>query len=43
MRGLRPLLSAIFAATSFAAMAADYPPPKQGDFIARDFNSTPAR
>ena len=37
MRGLRPLLSAIFAATSLAAMAADYQAPKQGDFIARDF------
>lgn len=37
MRGLRPLLAAIFAVTSFAAMAADYPPPKQGDFIVHDF------
>jgi homoserine O-acetyltransferase len=27
----------IFAAISFAAAAADYPPPKEGDFIARDF------
>jgi homoserine O-acetyltransferase len=34
---MRGLLSAIFAVTSFAAMAADYPAPKQGDFIARDF------
>jgi homoserine O-acetyltransferase len=40
MRGLRPLLSTlstIFAAASFAAMAADVSPPKQGDFIAHDF------
>ena len=34
---MRSLLSAIFAVISFAAMAADYPSPKQGDFIARDF------
>src|SRR5271167_841698 len=41
MRGLRPLpvilAATILAATSFAAVAADYPPPKQGDFIAHDF------
>jgi homoserine O-acetyltransferase/O-succinyltransferase len=37
MRGLRTVLAAILAVTSFAAMAADYPPPRQGDFIARDF------
>ncbi len=37
MRGLQPLLTAIFAVTSLAAMAADYPPPKQGDFIVHDF------
>ena len=37
MRGLRLLLSAIFAVTSLAAMAADYPAPKQGDFVIRDF------
>ena len=37
MRGLRPLLSAIFAVMSFAAVAADYPPPKQGDFVAHEF------
>jgi homoserine O-acetyltransferase/O-succinyltransferase len=30
-------LSAIFAMTSFTALAADYPAPKQGDFIAKDF------
>jgi homoserine O-acetyltransferase/O-succinyltransferase len=34
---MRSLLSAIFAVVSFAAMAADYPAPKQGDFVARDF------
>src|SRR5579859_2310246 len=34
---MRGLLSAIFAVISFAAVAADYPAPKQGDFIARDF------
>ena len=37
MRALRPLLSAIFALMSCAAMAAEYPPPRQGDFIAHDF------
>jgi homoserine O-acetyltransferase/O-succinyltransferase len=37
MRALRLALSMIFAVTSLAAMAADYPPPRQGDFIARDF------
>src|SRR5579872_2033983 len=37
MRVSRPLLSMILAMTSFAALAADFPPPKQGDFIARDF------
>jgi homoserine O-acetyltransferase len=30
-------LSTAFALASFAASAADYPAPKQGDFIARDF------
>jgi homoserine O-acetyltransferase len=30
-------LSAAFALSSFTAMAADYPAPKQGDWIARDF------
>src|SRR5258708_28788850 len=29
--------SAVFALTSFAAFAADYPAPKQGDWIAKDF------
>jgi len=37
MRGLRPLLSLILAVTSSAALAADYPTPKQGDFTVRDF------
>ena len=37
MRFLRAALSAIFAMTSLAALAADYPAPKQGDWIARDF------
>jgi homoserine O-acetyltransferase/O-succinyltransferase len=30
-------LSAAFALSSFTAMAADYPAPKQGDWIAKDF------
>jgi homoserine O-acetyltransferase len=33
----RALLSVVFAMTSFAALAADYPAPKHGDWIARDF------
>ena len=33
----RAALSVIFAMTSVTAMAADYPAPKQGDWIARDF------
>ncbi len=37
MRALRLVLSAILAALSSAAMAADFAPPRQGDFIARDF------
>ena len=37
MNLLRAALSAIFALTSFAAVAADYPAPKQGDWIAKDF------
>src|SRR6204780_215839 len=38
MRALRAaLVSAIFALMSCAAVAADYPSPKQGDFIALDF------
>ena len=31
------VLSAAFALTTFAALAADYPAPKQGDWIAKDF------
>src|SRR5258706_9824170 len=37
MKFLRAALSAAFALTSFAALAADYPAPKQGDWIAKDF------
>jgi homoserine O-acetyltransferase/O-succinyltransferase len=37
MRFSRAALPVIFAIISFAALAADYPAPKQGDFIARDF------
>ena len=37
MRFLRAALAAAFAITSFAALAADYPAPKQGDWIAKDF------
>jgi homoserine O-acetyltransferase/O-succinyltransferase len=37
MRALRLALSMIFALSSFAAVAADYPAPKQGDFVVRDF------
>src|ERR1019366_2867088 len=33
----RAVLSAIFAMTSLTALAADYPAPKQGDWIATDF------
>jgi homoserine O-acetyltransferase len=33
----RAAVSAIFAMTSLTALAADYPAPKQGDWIARDF------
>jgi homoserine O-acetyltransferase/O-succinyltransferase len=33
----RAALSVVFAMTSLAAFAADYPAPKQGDWIARDF------
>jgi homoserine O-acetyltransferase len=37
MKFLRAALSASFALISFAALAADYPAPKQGDWIAKDF------
>jgi homoserine O-acetyltransferase/O-succinyltransferase len=33
----RAALSVVFAMISFTAVAADYPAPKQGDWIARDF------
>jgi homoserine O-acetyltransferase len=34
---MRALLAVIFAVTSFAAAAADYPAPRQGDFVVHDF------
>ena len=34
---LSAFVAVIFAMTSFTALAADYPAPKQGDFIVRDF------
>ncbi len=37
MKCSRAALSVIFAMASYTALAADYPAPKQGDFIARDF------
>jgi homoserine O-acetyltransferase len=37
MRFLRAALSAAFALASCAAFAADYPAPKQGEWIAKDF------
>src|SRR2546430_10619650 len=37
MKHLRAALSATFAVISFAALAADYPAPKQGEWIAKDF------
>ena len=37
MKYTRAALSVILAMASFAALAADFPAPKQGDFIARDF------
>jgi len=37
MRALRLVLPVILAAISSAAMAAEYPTPRQGDFIALDF------
>jgi homoserine O-acetyltransferase len=37
MEILRAALAAAVAVTSFAANAADYPAPKEGDWIARDF------
>jgi homoserine O-acetyltransferase/O-succinyltransferase len=37
MKPSRVALSVILVMTSFTALAADYPTPKQGDFIAKDF------
>jgi homoserine O-acetyltransferase len=37
MEFTRAALSVIFAMTSFTTLAADYPAPKQGEWIARDF------
>jgi homoserine O-acetyltransferase/O-succinyltransferase len=37
MKCSRAALSAVFAMTSFTTLAADYPTPKQGDWVARDF------
>jgi homoserine O-acetyltransferase len=37
MKCSRAALSAVFAMTSLTSVAADYPAPKQGDWIARDF------
>src|SRR5436309_10478777 len=37
MNFFRATLSALFVLVSFTALAADYPEPKQGDWIARDF------
>lgn len=37
MKLSRAALSVVFAMTSFTALAADYPAPRQGDWIARDF------
>jgi homoserine O-acetyltransferase/O-succinyltransferase len=37
MKRSRAALSVVFAIIPFAALGADYPVPKQGDFIAKDF------
>src|SRR4051812_12600341 len=37
MKFLHAALSAAFILTSFCAVAADYPAPKQGEWIAKDF------
>jgi homoserine O-acetyltransferase/O-succinyltransferase len=37
MKYSRAALSAVFAMTSFTTLAADYPAPQQGDWIAKDF------
>src|ERR1035437_4140476 len=37
MKLFRTSAAIIFSLTSFSAVAADYPAPKQGDWVARDF------
>ena len=37
MKCSRAALAVVFSMTSLAAVAADYPAPKQGDWIAKDF------
>src|SRR5258707_9733888 len=37
MKCWRAALSVVFAMISFTALAADYPAPKEGDWIVRDF------
>ena len=37
MRNLPAILTLVFAITASAALAADYPAPKQGDFVVHDF------
>src|SRR6202142_2346025 len=37
MKLFRASAAFVFALTSFSAVAADYPAPKQGDWVARDF------
>jgi homoserine O-acetyltransferase/O-succinyltransferase len=37
MKGIRAALSAAFTLVSVTAMAADYPAPKEGDWVAKDF------
>src|SRR6202162_1573443 len=39
MNYFRAALSVVFAMTTFAALAADYPTPHQGDWSAKDFKS----
>ena len=34
---IRAVTAFVFAAVSFASYAADFPPPKQGEWTARDF------
>ena len=37
MNLIRAFMAGAFALVSFSALAADYPAPKEGDFIAKDF------